>query len=506
MNKKEPISTGPEWTFELIQRYDEELGRIAAEFKLDTYPNQIEVITSEQMMDAYSSVGMPLNYNHWSFGKQFVDTEQNYKRGRMGLAYEIVINSEPCISYLMEENTMTMQALVIAHACYGHNSFFKGNYLFQTWTDASSIIDYLLFAKNYIAKCEERHGVQAVEELLDSCHSLMNYGVNRYMRPTPLTPAEERERQQAREEYTQRHLNQLWNTIPQKQESAEEMISRFPVEPEENLLYFVEKNAPLLEPWQREIVRIVRKVAQYFYPQKQTQVMNEGWACFWHYTLLNTMYDEGLVNDGFMMEFLHSHSSVVYQPPFDSPYFNGVNPYTLGFHMMMDIRRICEEPTDEDREWFPDLAGTPWLDAIHHAMRNYKDESFILQYLSPRLIRELKLFTILDDASNPTLKVSVIHNELGYRQVREDLAAQYNLGNREPNIQVYNVDVRGDRSLTLRHFMHSGQPMGESTSEVMRHMHRLWGFDVCMESTTPGGEVAQAYHCPPRHTDVPAVI
>ncbi len=506
MSKKEPISTGPEWTFELIQRYDEELGRIAAEFKLDTYPNQIEVITSEQMMDAYSSVGMPLNYNHWSFGKQFVDTEQNYKRGRMGLAYEIVINSEPCISYLMEENTMTMQALVIAHACYGHNSFFKGNYLFQTWTDASSIIDYLLFAKNYIAKCEERHGVQAVEELLDSCHSLMNYGVNRYMRPTPLTPAEERERQQAREEYTQRHLNQLWNTIPQKQESAEEMVSRFPAEPEENLLYFVEKNAPLLEPWQREIVRIVRKVAQYFYPQKQTQVMNEGWACFWHYTLLNTMYDEGLVNDGFMMEFLHSHSSVVYQPPFDSPYFNGVNPYTLGFHMMMDIRRICEEPTDEDREWFPDLAGTPWLDAIHHAMRNYKDESFILQYLSPRLIRELKLFTILDDASNPTLKVSAIHNETGYRQVREDLAAQYNLGNREPNIQVYNVDVRGDRSLTLRHFMHSGQPMGESTSEVMRHMHRLWGFDVCMESTTPDGEVAQAYHCPPRHTDVPAVI
>ncbi len=147
MKKREPISTGSEWTFELIQKYDTEIARVAKHYGLDTYPNQIEVITSEQMMDAYSSVGMPLNYNHWSYGKQFVSTEQQYRRGQMGLAYEIVINSDPCISYLMEENTMTMQALVIAHACYGHNSFFKGNYLFRTWTDASAIIDYLLFAK-----------------------------------------------------------------------------------------------------------------------------------------------------------------------------------------------------------------------------------------------------------------------------------------------------------------------------------------------------------------------
>ncbi len=494
--KKQPISTGAEWTFELVQRYDQEIGRIAAEFGLDTYPNQIEVITSEQMMDAYSSVGMPLNYNHWSFGKQFVETEQNYKRGRMGLAYEIVINSNPCIAYLMEENTMTMQALVIAHACYGHNSFFKGNYLFRTWTDASAIIDYLLFAKSYIRQCEERHGVEAVEELLDSCHALMNYGVNRYIRPQPLTANEERERQRSREEYIQRHLNDLWNTIPKKSASKAPKAPRFPAEPEENILYFVEKNAPLLEPWQREIVRIVRKVAQYFYPQKQTQVMNEGWACFWHYTLLHALHDEGLVTDGFMMEFLHSHTSVVHQPAFDSPYFNGINPYTLGYNMMQDIKRICTDPTEEDREWFPDIAGSDWKETLNDAMRNYKDESFILQFLSPRLIRELKLFTIMDNASQPNLEVTSIHNESGYRQIREDLAAQYNLGNREPNIQVYNVDVRGDRSLTLRHFMHNQQPLADSSAEVLKHLHRLWGFPVHLESVLPDNTVTRSFHCP----------
>ena len=115
------LSEGSEWSFELIARYEQEIARIAADYGLDTYRNQIEVISAEQMMDAYSSVGMPVGYHHWSFGKQFLKVEQQYRRGHMGLAYEIVINSNPCISYLMEENSMTMQALVIAHACYGHN-------------------------------------------------------------------------------------------------------------------------------------------------------------------------------------------------------------------------------------------------------------------------------------------------------------------------------------------------------------------------------------------------
>lgn len=496
MKQRQPISTGSEWTFELIQQYDQEISRVAQHYGLDTYPNQIEVITSEQMMDAYSSVGMPLNYNHWSFGKQFVSTEQQYKRGQMGLAYEIVINSNPCISYLMEENTMTMQALVIAHACYGHNSFFKGNYLFKTWTDASAIIDYLLFAKNYIAKCEEQHGVDAVEQILDACHALMNYGVNRYLRPHPITPEEENNRLLEREEYIQRHLNQLWNTIPKKDEVITDKAPYFPKDPEENLLYFIEKNAPLLEPWQREIVRIVRKIAQYYYPQRQTQVMNEGWACFWHYTLLHHLHDEGLVTDGFMMEFLHSHTSVIYQPPFDSPSFNGINPYALGYGMMRDIRRICEHPTDEDREWFPDIAGSDWNTTLHHAMHNYKDESFILQYLSPHMIRELKLFTITDNSSLSTLQVSAIHNDVGYQQVREALAASYNIGNREPNIQVYNVNIRGDRSLTLRHYIHNQQPLGQETDEVLKHIHQLWGFDIHLESVSPEGKMLNERHCP----------
>lgn len=497
--KRQPISTGSEWTFDLIRQYDREIGRIAERYALDTYPNQIEVITAEQMMDAYASVGMPLGYYHWSYGKQFLHTEKHYKRGQMGLAYEIVINSDPCIAYLMEENTMCMQALVIAHASYGHNSFFKGNYLFRTWTDASSIIDYLVFAKQYIMQCEERHGIDAVEDLLDSCHALMNYGVDRYKRPYPISAEEERRRQKDREEHLQRQINDLWRTIPKGADKGDGQAGnqRFPAEPQENILYFIEKHAPLLEPWQREIVRIVRKIAQYFYPQRQTQVMNEGWATFWHYTLLNDLYDEGLVTDGFMMEFLQSHTSVIYQPGFDSPYYSGINPYTLGFAMYQDIRRICENPTEEDKRWFPDIAGSDWLTTVKFAMNNFKDESFILQFLSPKVIRDLKLFSILDDDRKDELLVPAIHDESGYHTIRELLAAQYNLGNREPNVQVWNVDRRGDRSLTLRHMQHDRKPLGASTDEVLKHLHRLWGFDVHLQSMQDD-KLVNTHHMPPR--------
>ncbi|QSX42318.1 SpoVR family protein [Shewanella cyperi] len=497
--KKTPLSDGPDWTFELLDEYLKEIERVAAHYRLNTYPNQIEVITAEQMMDAYAGIGMPIGYTHWSFGKRFIETEQGYKRGQMGLAYEIVINSNPCIAYLMEENTITMQALVMAHACFGHNSFFKNNYLFKTWTDASSIIDYLVFAKNYVAECEERHGVDQVELILDSCHALMNYGVDRYKRPSEISFREEKLRQKEREEYLQSQVNDLWRTIPiAVSEKAVQKKKRFPAEPQENLLYFIEKNAPLLEPWQRELVRIVRKMSQYFYPQKQTQVMNEGWATFWHYTILNHLYDEGLVTDRFMLEFLQSHTGVIAQPPYNSRFYSGINPYALGFNMFSDIRRICERPTDEDKAWFPEIAGSNWLDTLHFAMQNFKDESFISQYLSPNLIRQFKLFGLVDDERKNYLSVSAIHDEQGYREIRQMLSQQYNLSNLEPNIQVYSVEVTGDRSLTLRYVPHNHIPLSNNHAEVLKHLHRLWGFDISLEQQEEDGTIKELSHCPPR--------
>jgi stage V sporulation protein R len=495
--KRKLLSTGSEWTFETLNAYDKAIGNLARDYGLDTYPNQIEVISAEQMMDCYASVGMPIGYHHWSYGKQFFNIEKAYKRGQMGLAYELVINSNPCISYLMEENTMAMQALVIAHACYGHNSFFKNNYLFKMWTQADAIIDYLVFAKHYISECEEAYGINEVESILDACHALMNYGVDRYKHPPTLSVHEEKIRQQNRQAYIESQLNELWRTIPQNvsHHQAQEK-ERFLKEPQENILYFIEKNAPLLKPWQREIIRIVRKISQYFYPQAQTKVMNEGWACFWHYRLLNDLYDQGLVTDEFMLEVIQNHTSVIYQPEYFQNFYNGINPYTLGFNMFMDIKRICENPNEEDKIWFPEIANSSWLSTLDHAMRFFKDESFISQYLSPNMIRQLKLFLIRDQEASPELLVKAIHNEDGYRLIRETLSKQYNLSYREPDIQIYDVNVEGDRTLTLHYYQHDQIPLDKQAHEVLKHLYTLWKFPVKLQTINQLGEAMHEINCP----------
>ncbi|MGB0955238.1 MAG: SpoVR family protein [Panacagrimonas sp.] len=491
MSDRKYLSTGAEWTFDLIERYDRVIHDVAAnEFGLDTYANQIEVIASEQMLDAYASLGLPIGYPHWSYGKEFVRNEEAYRRGQRGLAYEIVINSDPCIAYLMEENTMALQALVIAHACYGHNSFFKGNYLFRQWTSADAIIDYMVFAKKYVLDCEERYGAREVEDLLDSCHALMSHGVDRYRRPAPLSADEEQARLREREAYAWQHFNDLWRTVPKgKRRHHKADTAQFPAEPQENLLYFIEKHSPRLEPWQRELVRIVRKLAQYFYPQGQTKVMNEGWASFWHYTLLNRLFDKGLVDSGFMLEVLQSHTNVIAQRGFDEQGFGGINPYALGFAMMSDLRRICEAPDAEDREWFPDIAGADWLKVLDFAMRNYKDESFISQYLSPRLIREFHLFAIADHEDDEYLSVDRIHNENGYKRLRTLLAQQYSRDQQVPDIQIVRCDLQGDRSLTLRHRRNRKRPLSSEAEEVLKHLARLWGFSVHLETADEDHQV-----------------
>ncbi len=160
--------------------------------------------------------------------------------------------------------------------------------------------------------------------------------------------------------------------------------------PEENLLYFLEKFSPKLKDWERELLRIVRNIAQYFCPQRQTKVMNEGCATYVHYKIMNRLYDLGKIGDGAMLEFLASHSSVVFQPDFDDQRYSGINPYALGFEMMCDIERVVTDPTEEDRAYLPQIAGCgDVMGVLKDAWANYRDDSFIAQFLSPHLTRQM---------------------------------------------------------------------------------------------------------------------
>jgi len=493
------LFTASNWTFPLLERIREACEEVAfKELGLDIYPMQIEVISSEQMLDAYASIGLPIMYRHWSFGKRFAYNETLYRKGLQGLAYEIVINCNPCIVYIMEENSSLMHALVIAHAGYGHNHFFKNNYLYRQWTDAAGITDYLEFARDYVRKCEEKYGEEAVERTLDAAHTLRDY-VDRHPRKK-ISFADEKRRREERRTYEESTFNEvLHRTIPGRKPKPDEVDESDDGRdekiglPEANILYFLEKSAPKLKPWQRELLRIVRQVAQYFYPQRQTQVMNEGCATFVHHRILNRLFDKGMLSEGNMLEFIHSHSSVVFQPDFDDPRFSGINPYALGFAMMEDIERICNgaewtpkgfnpcntEQLAEDHEWFPDIAGKgDAYGVLRDAWANYRDESFILQYLSPRMMRKFGFFRIDDKSTDNHLRVAAIANRSGYRRVREALARQYDLARREPEITVIAADD-DTHTLVLEHRVYDGVLLDEKTCKAtLDHVAFLWGGKV----------------------------
>lgn len=482
------IYSGSDWSFDDLRRAHDTIQEVALDdLGLSIYPNQIEVITSEQMLDAYAATGMPLMYSHWSFGKHFAREDMLYRKGARALAYELVINSDPCVSYVMEENTMTMQALVIAHAAFGHNHFFKNNYLFKQWTRADRVLDDLSYAKRFIAECEQRHGLQAVESLLDSAHALMSQGVSRYAPGRRARPSDLAAKAEAREQHYQETYNDLYRTLPtSKRDEADaakkEKIAApgAPQLPEENLLGFLIQHAPKLSDWQREILDIVRRMAQYFYPQRQTKVMNEGCATFVHYEIMNRLYDAGRIEEASMLEFLHMHSAVTAQPDFNSKRFGGINPYAIGFAMMQDIKRICEEPEPEDHDWFPEIAGQgDALQVLRDAWSEYRDESFVLQFLSPRLIRDMRLFAVSDDASSPYLSVEAIHDEDGYRAIRRKMAEQYDLSKREPEIEVTEADLKGNRRLVLTHKVRDGRLLNkDECNRTLRHVANLWGYRV----------------------------
>jgi stage V sporulation protein R len=471
----------PEWTNERLERVYDACQDIAEdELGLDTYPNQIEIVSSDQMIAAQSSIGLPIMYHHWSFGKQFMRQKQQYKRGVSGLPYELVINSNPCVNYLMEGNGMTLQTLVIAHAAFGHNAFFKSNRLFQYWTDAEAIVDYLRFAKRFISDCIQTHGPTEVELVLDACHSLKRHGVDKYKKPAPLSEEQQEANRLQRLERDRKHRNFLWDELMEEDESEED--ESFPEYPEENLLYFVEKNAPDLEEWKREIIRIVRKIQQYLYPQAQTKVMNEGFATFTHYYIMNRLYEKEQIPEWSYLRFLKSHTNVINQPEFGEPGYRSINPYALGFAMFQDIRRICEAPTDEDRKQFPDLAGSDWKQSVLEAMRNYRDESFIQQYLSKKVMKDFRLFAIEDDADKDHIKVTAIHRDRDFAEIRSVLAHTHDRASKIPNIEVVKVDRRGDRTLTLRYTPQNDRKLKEDEKEhTLEYLRYLWEYPVEFE-------------------------
>jgi spore cortex formation protein SpoVR/YcgB (stage V sporulation) len=208
------------------------------------------------------------------------------------------------------------------------------------------------------------------------------------------------------------------------------------------------------------------------------------------------MYEQGLVSEGFMLEFYESHCSVVNQVNYDHPYYGqiGINVYSLGFNMFRDIERICMEPTEEDKEYFPHWAGNgDWLGTFKHVVKNYRDESFIRQYLSPKLIRDYKFFSVYDNPASPNMYITAIHNKRGYEDIKESLANMFDLSEKLPDIQVNKVNPK-TRKLFLKHISNESKILEpKNTKEVLLHLVNIWKFDVQLDSYDSEGKIYNTF-------------
>ena len=287
-----------DYSLSSLQDWDEKICEIAKKHKLDWFQIEYETIDYYEMIGAMAHHGMPSMYNHWSFGKSFERTHQMYNMGQEGLPYELIINSNPSIAYLMRENPLPLQILIMAH-CVGHSDFFKNNRMFKD-TRPESVIQRFRAAKKRIQSYVEDPtiGIDEVEKVIDACHAVQfqttKYGLKR----------------RSREEIRDDKLSQLKLARERGEKilisKLEKELETVPMEFDYDILGFISENAKL-PSWKKDIIDIIRDEGQYFWPQIQTKIMNEGWACVTGDTLIDT--SEGLIT---AKELVENHKGKVF--------------------------------------------------------------------------------------------------------------------------------------------------------------------------------------------------
>ena len=421
-----------DWTLKDLQGWDDKICELAEGHGLDWYPITYETCDYFEMLGNMSYHGMPTHYGHWSYGKSFEVQHQRYQLGMTGLPYELIINSNPCISYLMKENPLYLQILIMAH-CVGHSDFFKINRTFQH-TRADTVVPRMRNAKKRIQSYIEDPsiGIDKVERIIDAAHAL-SYQVPRF-------PHDIRDLEQERKDWQVANKDAL-----NSGDISERRFNALPIEPEYDVLGFISAYARDLKDWERDIIEIVRDEAHYFMPQIRTKVMNEGWACFWHFKMLNELN----LPQQYHLPFLKSHNQVV------RPHITSINPYHVGFHLFNKIEeRFGLEECFIARE-------------VHH------DESFLRQYLTQEDCEELNLFSF---SENPDMiEVTEVSDESGWKHVKKILIEQ--IGSN--SIPVIYVDFVEDDTLILYH-EHDGKRDLELgyAEKVIEHTKHLWKNDV----------------------------
>lgn len=436
-----------EYNLNDLKRWNSKIEEKVSELGLDVYPQEFEIIGFNEMLGYEAYVGMPSRYPHWSFGKAYEKSKTLYSLNLTGLPYEMVINSDPCLAYLMRENTLLLQILTMAHV-YGHNDFFKNNRLFKVGTNAKYALEMFKVDADIIREFINSPGIgyDKVERILDAAHAV------RYNIPKVIGRKEKTD-EEIKKDRILEYERQIENkSILDPDDNIKELVlDKIPLEPYDDVIGFILERGKLAQ-WEKDIIKIVKRETEYFLPQIETKIMNEGWASYWHYTILKELQ----LPEGLHFEFLKRHNDVV------APMIGGLNPYYIGFKI------------------FENLDMKYGRKKIFEVRELERDSSFIRRYLTRELCEELNLFQYAK--KNFDFVVEEVSDEDGWRKIRDNLASTCGFGS-IPYIRVIELNKKNN-TLTLEHVFDGRELELVYAKETLKYLQSLWGYSVNLVSKT----------------------
>ncbi len=462
-----------------LMEMDSRIQENAREVGLDFFPQEFDVIPAQKMLEILA-YRFPVNFSHWSFGRDYEREKTQYEYGA-GIPYEVVLNSNPSRAYLMNTNPFPVQIMVMAHV-YAHNDFMKNNFHFKP--TRKDLLPSASEAAIRFQKYEKRYGSLEVERVLDSGLSIeLNIDPDFFLREE--SEEEQRERLSTCPPAPETpgpydDLIQRKKTTPQPPDYYER---KTPLEPERDVLLYIVHHSPKpLREWEKDILSVLRDQSRYFMPQRRTKIMNEGWATYWHMRIMDRLFHEGILNPEEHGYYNLYNARVLAAHP------RVINPYLVGLRIFEDIEdrwnkgrfgrqwEECEDPKQKE-SW--DLKTGQGREKIFEVRHSYSDRFFIEQFLTEKLVEELNLY--LYEGKQEQAEIRYLVSDRDWQEIRKLLIVRLSTFG-IPLIQVEDGDYRGKRELYLRHAYEGIELDQEYRQKTMENVFYLWGRPIYLET------------------------
>ncbi len=469
----------------------------ARRYGLDFFPTIFELIDSHQLNAIAARGGFPTRYPHWRFGMEFEELSKGYNYGLQKI-YEMVINNNPCYAYLMRQNDVIDQKLVMAHV-YGHCDFFKNNDWFAHTN--RKMMDEMANHGTRVRRRMDEVGVEEVEEFMDACMSVEDlidpYSpfIRRREKKDPYDFSGDKKKDEDKnkpprfqsKDYMDSFVNPREAMLRKEEDESDTPARRrIPEHPERDVLLFLLEHAPLNE-WQTDVLSIIRDEAYYFAPQGQTKIMNEGWASYWHSTI---MIRDG-VTSADVVNYADHHSGTMASSP------TQLNPYKVGIELFRDIEDRWNRGAfgSEFDECDDDATRRRWdkrlglgREKIFEVRRFHNDLTFIDEFLTLDFVREHKLFRF---GYNPTSEAYEIESREFPKVKQQLLASLTNRG--RPIISVVDGNYKNRGELYLKHDYSGVELKLDDANDTLRNLERLWNRPVHIETVLEGHKTVLSF-------------